>query len=335
MFTSKFRILCISLIWMVLGMMSCSESAPKLELDLSGTPMQEVKIRRYEQLMFQIPADSFFTVLPRYAAEFPLFIDAEQLDTPSVNNLIDFFSDGYMRELNAMVQTQYPDLASVEKELSKGFQYFKYYYPQTGNFVIYSYISGMDADFPVKILDSNLVIGLDMFLGAETKVYGMSGFPKYVSHWFTAERIVPEVFSEMAVALMPAQDASQDLLHQMVYEGKRLYFMKSMMPHVSDSLLLKYTSSQWEWAVKYEAKLWAMMVENQFLFKTDLQIRKKFLEDAPFTAILDTDAPARLGEFIGYRLVTRYMTKTQSSLPQLMEFSEAHQILKDSKYKPR
>jgi uncharacterized protein YjaZ len=185
------------------------------------------------------------------------------------------------------------------------------------------------------VIDDNIIIGLDLYLGGNTNVYTMSGFPKYKSKWLTPEALVPDVMSELCMSMIPKSDPASSLLNQMVDEGKRLFFIQSMMPNIEDSLLLHYSKSQMEWCYENEARLWSLMVENQFVFKNDVQVLKKFMDDGPFTSVLSTEAPARLGHFLGWRIVSKYASRTGSNISEILMEKNAQQILKVSKYKPK
>ena len=108
-----------------------------------------------------------------------------------------------------------------------------------------------------------------------------------------------------------------------------------MIPDISDTLLMKYSREQLDWCYKKESLLWSLMVENQFLFSSDVQIQKKFMEDGPFTSVLSDAAPARLGHFIGWRIVSKYMANNDVSLSELLLETDNQKILKKSKYKPK
>jgi hypothetical protein len=306
-----------------------------LKVDLSEVPLPSVKIERYGQLMFSLPQDSFVSLLPKYKNKFPLFLSDNMDDTLALLNLKSFFADAYMKELNTLVQKKYSDLSSVEGELAKAMQHYYYYFDGPMNFQYYSYISGLDIQYPVKVMDSNIVIGLDLYLGAETEAYSLSGFPVYKSKWLIEESIVPDVFSEMARGMMPEKDLSSQLLNQMIYEGKRLFFVQSMMPNIADTILLHYTQQQMDWCYENEARLWSLMIENQFVFKNDFQIQKKFMDDGPFTSVFSTEAPSRLGQFLGWRIVSKFMSRSDYKLGDLLYEQKAQKILKESKYKPK
>jgi uncharacterized protein YjaZ len=240
-----------------------------------------------------------------------------------------------MIELNDMVQSHYSDMSNIESELSTAIQYYHYYFDLPKKFNYYTYISGLDIKNPVKVIDSNIVLGLDLYLGANSKVYSMSGFPKYKSKWLVEQNIVPSIMREIVSGIMPERDLSLKLIDQMIYEGKKLFFIQSMIPEIEDTLLMQYSKSQIQWCYENEARLWSLMVENQFLFETDISVQKKFMDDAPFTSILSTSAPARLGQFLGWRIVSRFMANSDFELESLLAENNAQLILKESKYKPK
>jgi len=319
----------------VLIAISCNSEEPNLKKDLSNIQKQEVNFKNYANTLFSINKDSFIYQVPSLKNQFPLFLSENTEDTLALLSLKSFFSDPYMIELNSMVKEKYPSLKNTETELSNAIQYYHYYFDLPKKFNYYTYISGLDINNPIKVIDSNIVIGLDLYLGSNCKVYAMSGFPKYKSKWLIEQEIVPDIMSELASGMMPLKDKSSQLINQMIYEGKRLFFIQATMPELSDTLLLKYSKAQVDWCYKNEAKLWSLMIENQFLFSTDISFQKKFMNDAPFTSILSTEAPARLGQFLGWRIVNKYMAQTESTLAELMTEANSQMILKKSKYKPK
>jgi hypothetical protein len=284
--------------------------------------------------MFSIPLDSFVSEVPKIAINFPVFFGDGSMDSLFLLNLKDFFADPYMQELNTMTQEKYADISEVENTLSLAMQHYKYHFPMAEEYVFYSYISGLNLQLPVKVMDNNIVIGLDLYLG-KNDIYSKSGFPKYKSKWLIKNSIAPDVMSELALGLLPPPDLSAKLLHQFIQQGKRLYFVQAMMPDIADTVLMKYTQKQINWCYKKESLLWSLMVENQFLFSSDVQIQKKFMEDGPFTSVLSSTAPARLGHFIGWRIISKYMANNDVTLAELLMETDDQKILKKSKYKPR
>lgn len=112
--------------------------------------------------------------------------------------------------------------------------------------------------------------------------------------------------------------------------------MDKMLPNLSDSLKIGYTKEQMVWAANYQQDIWAWFLEEDLLFDTDYQRIQKHLGDAPFTPELGNqhESAPKLGVFIGWQIVKKYMENHPSiPLNQLLQFTDAQQLLKDSKYK--
>ena len=77
-------------------------------------------------------------------------------------------------------------------------------------------------------------------------------------------------------------------------------------------------------------------MEQELLYSNpNLEVRK-FIGEGPFTAGFPEQAPAKLGHFIGWQMVKKYMKqKPELTLVQLMEDGDAQELLNQSKYKPK
>jgi hypothetical protein len=332
-FMSKHFSIYLSLI-LVFILIACN-TKNRFKIDISKIPAEEVEIKRYEKAIFAIPADSFIQNIGEYQSEFPVFLEGNMADTNALLSLKSFFIDPNMIELNNLVSNQLGSLSNIESNFSESFRHFRYYFPQLPSPQLYSYVSGLDFKFPVKFIQGSLLIGLDMYLGPKTKAYQVSGFPQYRNNWSVPEAIVPDVMNELCAGLLPPISSSANLLEQIVHYGKRLYFVKSMIPDLPDSLLYKYTAEQLNWAENNEGNIWGYLIENQSLFSTDKRIIRKFTDDGPFTDIFNKKSPPRLAYFIGFKMVEQFMIESDYSLPELLSEDNAMKIMKLSHYKPK
>lgn len=243
------------------------------------------------------------------------------------------------KELAAEVERTFPDLRQQEEELENAFKHILYYYPKTGLPRIISFFSGFSVQTPVG--NDYIGIGLDMFLGRESKFYPalIQSIPQYISRRFTPENITPRIIEGfIRENLFPDEDANRSLLSKMIYNGKILYMMESVMPGVADSLLIGYSSDQINWAETYQPETWAYFLQNDLLYETDYMKMQKYLTDAPFTPGIGNDSKSapKLGIHTGWQIVRKYMSQNpEVSLQQLMAEPDAQKILKESKYKPR
>ncbi|MGF1925730.1 MAG: gliding motility lipoprotein GldB [Bacteroidia bacterium] len=243
-------------------------------------------------------------------------------------------------DLNHDVDSVYPTLQPIEDELTTTFKYIKFYYPNAKIPRFISFLSGFAYQIPIG--DNYMGIGLDMFLGKDSKFYPalVKSIPRYQSRRFEQAYIVPRITEEFTKEeLLKPDDEDQTLLSQMIYQGKVLYFMDKVLPEtVSDTIKIGYTGRQLAWCKNFEGNIWAVFLENELLYKTDFPKIQMYLTDGPFTAGLgdkDDSAP-KLGVWIGWQIVKKYMSENPSvTLQQLMMDKDAQKILIKSKYKPK
>ncbi len=243
-------------------------------------------------------------------------------------------------DLQKQVDSVYPSLSTVEKDLSSTFRYIKYYYPSIHIPHFISFVSGFAYQIPMG--NEYIGIGLDMFLGKDSPFYNAiaSSVPMYQSRRFAPAYIVPRITEVFArEELFPESDKDISLLSQMIYNGKILYFMDQVLPvSVNDTLKIGYTGAQMEWARYFEGNIWAHFLENELLYKSDLQKIQRYITDGPFTQGLgnNKNSAPRLGVWLGWQIVRKYMTDhPEVSLKELMANEDAQTILTKSAYKPK
>lgn len=242
-------------------------------------------------------------------------------------------------ELASEVNRTFPDLKKQEEELEDAFKHILYYFPQTKVPRIISYFSGFAVQTPVG--NDYVGMGLDMFLGRDSRFYPalVQSIPQYISRRFTPENITPRIIEGfIREDMFPDEDENRSLLSKMVYHGKILYMMESVMPNVADSLHIGYSAEQMKWADTYRPEVWAYFLENNLLYENDYMKMQKYLTDAPFTPGIGTDSKSapKLAIYTGWQIVRKFMENNPDlSLKQLMEESDPQKILKGSKYKPR
>lgn len=250
------------------------------------------------------------------------------------------YKDQAYTDLNQEADSVFKDIKPVEKELNTTFKYIKYYYPQVKVPKFISFVSGFAVQTPIG--DDYMGIGLDMFLGKNSKFYCaiVKSVPFYLSRRFSPEYIVPRVTETFArEELFPQQDDNHSLLSKMVENGKILYFMDKVLDdQVPDSVKIGYTAKQLNWCNTFEGNIWAYFMENNLLFETDYQKIQVFLSEAPFTpGIGDKNESApKLGVWTGWQIVKKYMQENPAvTLQQLMAEKDAQKILTAARYKPK
>jgi uncharacterized protein YjaZ len=239
------------------------------------------------------------------------------------------------RESYEAVSSKFQTLEKLEKGLDDAFRHLRYY---DSKFIIprvYTYISGGDYEFPVQFADSVLLIGLDNYLGRDFKPFMADGLPAYRIARMNAGNILPDCIRVLMKVTYPAQLSGNTLLENMVEAGKRLYLVDAIIPDEPDMLKIGYPEIQYNWIVKNEKQVWSAIISNGLLYTTDGKLIRSFMADGPFTAEFSKDAPARLGEWLGWQIVSAYMERhPEITLAAMMEEKDAQKILSMSGYKP-
>ncbi|MES2279324.1 MAG: gliding motility lipoprotein GldB [Bacteroidota bacterium] len=245
---------------------------------------------------------------------------------------------GYV-DVKHEVDSIYPNMAKPEAALTDAFRRIKYYFPKKQLPKVYAYFSGFQAQ--TSIGDGYFAIGLDMFLGANSKFYPalVQILPRYVTRRFTPDNIAPRVVEGIVREDMyPEPDKDKTLLDKMVYAGKIMYFMDQILPDVADTTKIGYTGKQLKWCEDFKANIWGYFLEENLLYETDDQKIQKYLGEAPFTPGLGerNESAPKLGIWTGWQIVRQYMDRNPDvTLPQLMAIDDAQKILNGSKYRPK
>ena len=250
------------------------------------------------------------------------------------------YKDQAYTDLNQEATGVFNNMESIQNDLSETFKYIKYYYPSSKIPRFISFVSGFAVQTPIG--DDYLGIGLDMFMGKNSKFYKgiVESVPTYLSRRFSPEYVVPRLTETFArEELFPERDEDRALIAKMVHHGKILYFMDQVLKeNLPDSLKIGYTTRQLEWCKTYESDIWGFFLQNDLLYNTDYQKIQVYLSEGPFTPGLgdkNQSAP-KLGVWVGWQIVKKYMLENKEvNLQQLMSDNDAQKILMLSKYKPK
>ncbi|WP_437921037.1 gliding motility lipoprotein GldB [Sphingobacterium sp. LRF_L2] len=325
---------------------SCSRS--KKLPDVSAIPVS-IKIERFDQALAQLQPNeigqsnkewqkaygNFYSDYMQYMLEV-----GDPKDSIQMQQLLSIILNQQdFKALSKAVEMKFTDLSAQERALEKAFQYVKYYFPTYEVPRFFSFFSGFSVQVPLG--EGYVGIGLDMFLGADSEFYPalVRTIPRYMSRRFTPENIVPRVVeSVLRQELIPQGDQDRNTLQHMLYQGKVLLALDSILPAFPDSLKIGYTTSQLAWANAYQEDIWSWFLQENLLYNTDYLRIQKYFTEAPFTAELgeNNESAPKLGSYIGWQMLRRYMERHPTvTLQQLLAMNNAQEILEESKFKGR
>ena len=327
----------ITLLSLFLALASCQEQEPayKTKLNVTTAPY-DLQFNRYEEVLFHLDTADFQNELMGIQDEYRIFLSGDLNNLEAVKYLKDFATDPFSIVLFEKVKDVFPDLKQVEPLVEDVLAHFHYYYPAIElPDKAYTCITGIHPDEPpVQIIDNQLVISLDWYLGEE-EIYDQIGMPKYMSLRRVLPTLAKEVAEQLYMYYLYEWRKQGQVVGEMVFYGRRNFFVEAMCPELPDSILLGYSSAQWQWAVENEGQVWADIVGNRRLYDAGLDSYMMFFGDGPFTQAYSNDAPSRLGEFFGLNIIRSFVSNHETSLQKLMERKDLQIIFQDSGYKPR
>ncbi|NTW31481.1 MAG: hypothetical protein HGB12_02455 [Bacteroidetes bacterium] len=315
----------------------CNENKSHvIKAELPKEDTLNIKIHRYENALFGVGIKNLKQELKKLRPEFSFFLNDNLDDTASIIQIRAYLTDPLIMSLYDDCRKIYPDVKDLETQLSHAFRYFKFYFPDKKIPEVFTYISGLDYNSPVKYADSVLIVALDMYFGSKYNKYKMLGQPVYRQQYFRKDFILPDCMKEIALTMIDNTMESKKFIDHIVYEGKILYFLDAMLPDTPDSIKIKYSPSQMEWCNKNESNVWSYIIEKKILYTTDNNIIIKMCNDGPFTSLFSKQSPSRIGNWIGWQIVRSYMENNKKiTVKELFINQDGQDILMKSKYKPQ
>ena len=147
--------------------------------------------------------------------------------------------------------------------------------------------------------------------------------------------ILPYCFEAIANNEFGAFDRGNDFLSQMIYKGKIMYFLDVMLPQLPKADKLRFSKKQFKWCEENEQSIWAYLIDNEILFSTDVKRFNSYINYSPFAKGMTNKSPGRIAYWLGWKIVYEYTENNKNlTLEQLMQNTDAQQILQQSGYKP-
>lgn len=344
--THKYRLWLPILFLIVLTQPSC-QPRPHYQADISGIQLETVGISRFETILFEIDPRNLREEIAPYVEEFRFFLGDGIDDPMGQQQLIAYMTDPLLIELYHDTMEAFPSLYKLEADFTRAFRYYLAHFPNQVPPRLYSYISGLSYELPIKHAEGQMAIGLDNYLGRDYPYYTYLQIPQYQQKRMEADYLLVDAMMLLAEAHMGAGPSGttqqgvghpepETLLDFMIYKGKLLYFVDCMLPGLHDSLKIGYTGSQLAWMQANRGQVWSYYLDNELLFDSNRQMIRSFIGEAPFTSVFGRGSAPRTGAYTGWQIVRDYMRRhPEVTLAELMQQSDARHILHQSRYRGR
>jgi hypothetical protein len=305
-----------------------------------------LKVQRFEQAFFALDSNQIMPQLDKLLVEYPSFgknflidilgVDPRWPNDTTANYLKSYFN--YSKTIYDTSQKYFSDFAPYEKQIKKGLQFVKYYFPayKTPTNII-TFIGPADGSGD-GIGDDFLSIGLQAHLGKDFPLYKtdmvQQVYPNYVTARFTPDYIAVNCMKNIVSDMYPDNNVDKRLLVQMVENGKRLYLLSKFLPETEDHKLIGYTEAQMKDSYIHEAAIWDLFVQNNFLQIADNNLIRNYVSEGPKTQELGENAPGNIGSFAGWQIVKKYASKYPNIKPDSLMRLDAEKLYQETKYKP-
>ena len=316
------------LLFISLSFYACQDSEKKA--DVSNIKVN-VQIARLDEALMKLETkDQIKAFLEKNKSFVEAFYQTPVNDTMLINRLDLIIHYPEIRMLYQQTQQVFGNLDDLKLQFETAFKHIKHYYPDFKEPKIIAAFSGLDNELVVT--DSLIIIPLETFIGPKAKYRPQH--PNYLLKRYDKPYIVPTVLTLLSKKYNRIDMNDRTMLADMVYYGKSFEFTRTMIPDVADSLVVAYADSNLVKSWNGQPYIWAHYIDNKLLYETNDRVKDRYLGDRPNVSEIGTDCPGRIGQWLGWRIVSRYRTENPSiSLVDLMKNTNAREIFEQSKYK--
>lgn len=300
------------------------EKKEKLTVDVSGISVN-TEVHRFDQQFYTAKETS----LPELKKQYPYLFPGDNNDSIWLEKM----KDADEQALFAKTQTVFKDFTDIEQQFTDLFKHVKYYYPKFKPPKVITLLTNVDYENRVVYADSLLFVSLDVYLGKNSEIY--NDFPHYIKKNFTKDHLIVDVASGIADVQIPMA-VHRNFVAKMIQQGKKMYLLDAYLPNVGDVEKMGYTQEEIEWAEHNDVEVWKYFVQNDMLFSSDMELGRRFIDNAPFSKFYqanDNETPGRIGVWFGWQIVRAYMRNNDVGLQKMLG-TPNEEIFKQSKYKP-
>lgn len=326
------KLLCILA---ALFLVSCTNKDTIDDINTEGIKVN-VQIERLERTLFKDKSPENIAKFINQNKTIASFFFKSPLNTPEDQALLaqhiqSLVNNPSLDSIYKASEKEFGDMQDIKLQFEEGFKHIKYYYPKFKEPQIKTIITGFSND---KLLsDTCMVIGLDFFLG--NKINYTPPVFEYLKNRLQKPYFVHNIMLGISSKYIEIDPKDETLLANMIGWGKALYFTKKVMPSLTDTIILGYSSKQLKGAEAHEAEIFNHFIKGNLLYNTS-HMNEKYVNERPYTAEIGSECPPRIGRWLGYLFVCKYMENNpQLSLPDLMKEKDAKKIFTQSKYKPK
>jgi len=304
----------------------------------------EVVVHRFDQELFTVDIYNFQKEASELGQKYPKFMalfGAKIIEIGDTNsewfyqNLKSFTTDQAVYNIYKKTEKKYDDFSTYSVMLDAGFRKYKEYFPGSEIPEIYTYVSGFNQS--VVTTEDFVGVSLEKYLGTNESLYNelSPAFPLYERYRMNPSNLVPDIIRAWILTGSDFNELHNNLLANMIHEGRSIYVLKKIVPELNDSILWGFNTQKMKFCKENENRMWTYLIGEKLLFITDRFRISQFTQEGPFTKDFSQDSPSRAAVWIGYRIVDEYMKRNKNiTFEALMSETDFQKILTESRYNP-
>ncbi len=310
---------------------SCSKTGDKPDANDIEDIKVNIDIQRFDrELMAVKDKEELKKLLKKNETYVHSLYRAFPEDTAFVSHIFYLTQHADTRELYEQAQVHFGELSDIRREFESAFRYIRYYYPDFKEPKIITTFTGLEND--IFVSDSLIIIALEAFIGPTAKYRPQQ--PDYLLERYQKPYLVPTIVRFLSNGYIKMDDSDRGLLADMIFFGKAFEFTQAVMPETPPYLIVGYPREKMEEVWGAQDLIWAHFMDKKLLYEQNFRIKKKYVDERPNVPEIGPDCPGRIGQWLGWRIVSRYRTQNPSvTLQELMKDTDSQKILKDSKYR--
>ena len=330
----------ISYLFLLSLLILACESNP-LDVDVSQTELN-LDLYRFDVDMFNAKSEAEMTELNasqiKKGGELYEFYIIEMLSSgspyhDSIGHTLSLFTnDSIMKMVNTNVQNIFGDFKIQKNQIIDMFKHLKYHIPHAmmpTNVITYNstFANG------VVSTPTQIGLGLEMYLGNNNEIVKQLPYPEYFKTKMEADFLLADIAQSWLEANVIENNSGDEFLSNMIYNGKLLYMIDAMLPDLEDHLKIRYSKTEYEWAQVSEYNIWKHIVEQNWIYSSDIKLIVRYFNPGPTTVGLE-GSPSKIGSFLGWKIIKSYMEKhPEVTIQKLIAEKNHTKILKS--YKPK
>lgn len=248
-----------------------------------------------------------------------------------------FFKGEYKSMMDTIKSRLDNKIPEAEKSLSASYKILKKEFPNKKTTKLYSFFISPNGANPSPAFSySDSIIGINLFnyLGKDFVFYkGLFEGYNYMIEWNQPGYITRNVILVEYSLLNTNTSIYNEVIYNMIEEGKKMYFLDKVCENMPDETKIGYSKKQLEWCRENEYNIWTFFIENKLLYSIDVMDVKRYTEEGPTTPGMSGESPGKVGAFIGWQIVRKFMDKKNITLQEMMLYSPK-EIFKLANYKP-